>query len=355
MPRTPRSEVFDEKAVGIYHCTQRCVRRAFLCGEDPVTGQSFEHRKDWIRDRLEELAAIFAIDVIGYSVMGNHLHVVLRNRPDLAKNWSDREVARRWLNLFPLRRDAQGRPAEPEERELQMLTSDRKRIAELRSRLAHLSWFMRCLAENIARRVNAEEESAGRFWAGRFKCVRILDETALLVVCIYVDLNPIRAGVAATPESSRFTSAYDRIAARQDGVRRRPGTAAGRRPASSPERADGWLSPVPLEGGAEGGAESLKRRASNRGFLPIKLDDYLQLLDWTGRQVRRDKRGSIPSNLAPILERLRILPESWLQTVQDSGRIFRTAAGRAESLAAEAARRGRRTLHGVARSRAAFA
>src|SRR3990172_1748831 len=215
MPRPPRREIFEESTVGIYHCVNRCVRRAFLCGQDPVTGQCFDHRKDWIRTRLEELAGIFAMDVIGYAVLDNHLHVVLRNRPDLVDQWSDEEVARRWWNLFPKRRDDEGRAAEPEQHELDMLTSPRKRLKELRLRLSHISWFMRCLAENIARRVNKEEDSSGRFWAGRFRSTRILDETALLAVAIYVDLNPIRAGIAATPETSRFTSAYDRIRARQ--------------------------------------------------------------------------------------------------------------------------------------------
>ena len=68
MPRPRRREVFEEHTVGIYHCVNRCVRRAFLCGIDAATGKSYAHRKDWLRDRLETLAAIFAIDVIGYAL-----------------------------------------------------------------------------------------------------------------------------------------------------------------------------------------------------------------------------------------------------------------------------------------------
>ncbi len=85
---------------------QRCVRRAFLCGKDPLTGKSFEHRRGWIRNRLELLASVFGIDCLTYTVMSNHLHVVLRSRPDVVKEWSDDEVARRWWRLFPKRRDA---------------------------------------------------------------------------------------------------------------------------------------------------------------------------------------------------------------------------------------------------------
>ena len=127
------------------------------------------------------------------------------------------------------------------------------------------------------------------------------------------------------------------------------------RSAACSARPDGWLSPVPLQRDEEGGSEDLRRRASNRGFLPISLDEYLQLLDWTGREVRRDKRGSIPADLAPILERLQIVQERWIDGVLNFGRCFRSAAGRAESLAAEAARRGRRWLQGVSHSRTRFA
>ena len=91
------------------------------------------------------------------------------------------------------------------------MTTNRKRIEELRKRLSHISWFMRCLSENIARRANHEDDCRGRFWSGSFKATRLLDEAALLACSIYVDLNPIRAGIAKTPETSRYTSAYDRI------------------------------------------------------------------------------------------------------------------------------------------------
>lgn len=343
MPRTPRSELFDPDATGIYHCTNRCVRRAFLCGADAVTGQSYAHRKEWVRQRLEFLAGVFAIDVIGYAILDNHLHVVLRNRPDLVRGWTDQEVARRWWRLFPKRRAPDGAPAPPAAHELRALTADRGKLAELRVRLSHVSWLMRCLAEHIARRVNKEEDNSGRFWAGRYKMTRILDETALLAVAIYVDLNPIRAGIAATPETSRFTSAYDRI----QGER-----AAGR---SASARRDRWLSPLSLAGSGAGSGGGSPHRASDRGCLPLTTAQYLALLDWTGRQVRRDKRGSIPADLAPILARLRVVPETWLETVREFGRTFRTAAGRIESLIAEAARRGRQWLHGMRPSRRRFA
>jgi REP element-mobilizing transposase RayT len=353
MARTPRSEIFEEDTVGCYHCINRCVRRAFLCGYDSVTGKSFNHRKGWIRERLEALAAIFGIDILDYAVMSNHFHVILRNRPDIVAKWSDEEVVRRWWNLFPERKDDRGQPAEPEPRELAMMIRDRKRLNELRKRLSHISWFMRCLSEHIARRSNREDDTTGRFWSGRFKATRLLDESALLACSVYVDLNPIRAGVAKTPETSRYTSAYERIRSRKPTRSQKKSRRSQRRGRQT--EADAWLSPIELIERGSNPDGHPRQRASNRGFLPMGRDDYLRLLDWTGRQIRSDQQGRIPSHLAPILERLKIVPDGWAEMVQQFGRWFGTAAGGTDALIAEAARRDRRWLQGVPRSRAVFA
>ena len=119
MARQARGEYLNPNEVQIVHAVQRCVRRAFLCGQDAFTGQSFEHRRAWIRQRLEFLAGVFAIDCLTYTVLSNHLHVVLRSRPDVVRQWSDRDVAIRWLQLFPQRREKNGQPAEPDEHEEQ--------------------------------------------------------------------------------------------------------------------------------------------------------------------------------------------------------------------------------------------
>ena len=143
--------------------------------------------------------------------MSNHLHVILRVRPDLAQEWSDDEAALRWRLLYRPRDEATGRQVEPAEHDLNMITSDPQRVAELRRRLASLSWFMRCLSEPIARAANREDDCSGRFWQGRFRSVALLDEAAVLACSVYVDLNPIRAGIAGTPAESEYTSACDRI------------------------------------------------------------------------------------------------------------------------------------------------
>jgi hypothetical protein len=99
----------------------------------------------------EFLASVFAIDCLTYTVLSNHLHILLRTRRDVAAQWSGEEVARRWLRLFPQRRNPDGTAAEPTEAEIKSISGNRKRLAEIRTRLSDISWWMRCTAENIAR------------------------------------------------------------------------------------------------------------------------------------------------------------------------------------------------------------
>jgi len=367
MPRIPRKLLIDPTEVAVFHCISRCVRRAFLCGEDRITGRNYDYRRQWIQDRLAFLAGQFGIDLLGFAVMANHLHVVLRNRPDVVETWSDEEVARRWWNLFPLRRDDEGAPAEPEAWELSLVTGSPERLAEIRRRLSSLSWFMRCVAEPIARRANREDRCTGRFWEGRYKCQPLLDEAALAACLAYIDLNPIRAGIAVTPEESRFTSAYERIAARKEAgandsaVVESPATEksvsketpAPRSKGVTESRRDDWLSPLEL---SEEGMRSPvpQSRASNTGCLPMCLDQYLELLDWTGRQVRQDKRGAIPEELAPILQRIGLPGEAWLHLVTDFARLFRRSAGTPASLRRDAEKRGRRRAAGIGASTQLF-
>ena len=92
-----RAQLVDVSLARWYHCVTRCVRRAFLLGEGD------QNRKEWLESRLEELADIFAVAVGGFSVLDNHLHVLLRLDPDVAEAWSDEKVVRRWGRRFPTR------------------------------------------------------------------------------------------------------------------------------------------------------------------------------------------------------------------------------------------------------------
>ena len=73
MARLARREMIDPSEIQVCHAVSRCVRRAFLCGDDPVSGESYEHRRQWIRDRLEFLASVFGIDCLTYAIMSNHI------------------------------------------------------------------------------------------------------------------------------------------------------------------------------------------------------------------------------------------------------------------------------------------
>jgi REP element-mobilizing transposase RayT len=278
-----------------------------------------------MRNRLEFLAGIFGVDVLGFSVMSNHLHVILRSRPDVVKTWTDNEVARRWWNLFPQRRNKNGSPAEPADTDLNHLMADAKILAELRARLSSVSWFMRCTSEVIARMANAEDECTGRFWEGRFKATVLPDEAAIAACMVYVDLNPVRAGLAATPEKSDFTGAQERIADLKsaDDV----STADAKDFRIEHGLNAGWLAPVELEPKRKQAREKCSsRRASNKGCMFMTLAEYLQLLDWTGRQLKPGKRGAIPKNAPPILDRLNLSGELWLHAVEHFGK--RRAANR---------------------------
>lgn len=357
MPRLARGEYVNPNDVQVFHAVQRCVRRAFLCGEDAVTGVSFEHRRLWIRDRLEFLASVFGIDCLTYTVLSNHLHVVLRSRPDVVATWSDDEVARRWLKVFPLQRSKDGSPQDPIDGEINLLTGNAERLAELRQRLSDVSWWMRCTAENIARRANREDQCSGRFWEGRFKAQLLLDEASLLACAAYVDLNPVRAALAKSPEESDYTGAKDRIDDLREGAgeeattrgasRGKPQQATHDWERSQRRRKSGWMSPLEIDEKSDPtgpNASPCGRRASLKGFLSMSLSKYLELLDWTGRQLHSGKRGTIPAELAPILERLGLDALGWCDLVQKFGKLFKRAAGNANSLSSEAGRRGQRYM-----------
>jgi hypothetical protein len=174
----------------------------------------------------------------------------------------------------------------------------------------------------------------------------LLDETSLLACAAYVDLNPVRAAMAETPEQSEFTGAKDRI----DDVQQRASDSAKTHEweRSRAREQSGWMIPLEINEGTDPVGPDLSpvaRRASLKGFLSISLTQYLELLDWTGRQFRPRSRGVIPAHLAPILDRLGIESTMWCELVQKFGRLFKRAAGTAQSLAREAIRRGVGYMH----------
>ena len=301
----PRNQLISLDATPHYHCVSRCVRRQYLCGFDAQTGRDFSHRQDWIRARVFELAEVFAIGVCAYAVMSNHCHLVLSVDQERALAWDDREVARRWMKLFggsPLVRSF----AAGEKLSDAQLAAVAMKITEYRKRLFDISWFMRCLNEPIARMANAEDNASGRFWEGRFKSQALLDEAALIAAMAYVDLNPIRAGMAQTPEESDYTAIQQRILERDPEIAGRKPDAIEKVPEDL-QTAIGKLMPF-----ADQTPDNSERA------IPYEIRDYLELVDWSGRAVIEGKRGSIPDNLPPILQRLKIDPAAYVKFINRS-------------------------------------
>jgi hypothetical protein len=384
MPRPLRAEVFTHDEVCVVHCVQRCVRRTFLCGMDKTSGRDFLYRREWIRERMEKLASVFGIDVLSYAIMSNHLHVILRNRPDIVQQWSDHEAALRWLQIFPGKQIDQ-HLGDPTTTDVEALVANKERLALVRTRLSDISWFMRALCEPIARMANHEENMTGAFWEGRYKAQRILDEAGLLACSMYVDLNPVRAAMAETPETSQYTSAYDRIhsdkgatiassaaamktinreeagkilrtSTPQDLVKRRREARQRKGPRV---RRDAWLAELTIPERSSKDALKPHRdglRASDKGFLAMSREDYLALLDWTGRKKRPDKQGAIPENLQPILERLGIASNMWSDLVWNYQRYYgkSSGAGKPQSMRQHASHNSRSHLSGQRKASKCF-
>lgn len=298
----PRSEQISLKETAYYHCYSRCVRRAFLCGRDALTGRCYEHRRALLEERLFELAKIFTIDILSYSVMSNHYHVVLRIDNKTANNLSEREIVERWCRLY--RRSFKGHNLAksyldgddlgPKEQEFL-----RSHISRWQKNLSSLSWFMRNINEYMSRVCNKEDNCSGHFWESRFKCRALLDKKALLTCMAYVDLNPIKACDAKRLEDSKFTSVFHRIKEKNN-------------------QKDGLLPLYPFIGD--------EKDKYSKG-LNIYLSDYLDLLTWSSKQIAPRKKSYIQEDTPSMLNELQINEANWLYLVQNFDSAFKGMVG----------------------------
>jgi len=296
----PRAQQISLEQTRYYHCMSRCVRRAFLCGKDRYTGKNFGHRRRWIESRLMQLASIFAIEIIAYAVMHNHYHVVLRVKPEKAAKWSDADTVGRWGQLFSVPENG---PTAAE-------------IACWRTRLMSISWFMRCINEPLARRANREDDCNGRFWEGRFKLQALLDDVALLKCMTYVDLNPVRSGLARLPETSQHTSLKARLTGRDSHL-----------------------------------VAFSDNCAHAKEPIPLKYTEYLGLIHWTSHCVRAGRGCRVPSSCAPVLGRMHLSHNQWVREIRHYGALYYRAVGSLPLLENYCAQLGQRWLKGMARLR----
>jgi len=410
-----RSSLISLQDTPWYHVVSRCVRRAFLCGDDAHSGQNFDHRRQWMVDWILRLSAIFSIDVAAYAVMSNHYHIVLRVDAERAKAWSVEELLLRWTQLFTGPVLVQRYLSAERER---MKPAEIQRVEqfaeEYRQRLMSVSWFMRILNQNIARQANKEDQAKGHFWESRFKSQALLDETALLSVMAYVDLNPIRAGIAFTPEESDFTSIQVRIEGVEETMQPEETVEEGIEP---DVLAEAGISTVEDDGAQNvagdfsdeceqdmAGDSSISLRCIEatgddeqglagdssdecgqdvagdssislccieatlplpkaslmpfdatgrfRQGIPFSFEDYLELVDTVGRTIRTDKKGYIPEATPKILIRLDIDTDTFIEHASRFLKEFGHAIGRPESMVAHAAKRQTKYLRGIKTARA---
>jgi hypothetical protein len=277
----PRSHLIDPDE-GVYHISSRCVRRAWLCGIDQHTGRNFDHRRRWLEERILKLAAIFAIDLYGYAVMSNHYHLVVSLNSAMVENWSDTSVVDKWLSLCG--KQYQGKAVgQMRDIERALLLENPARLRAVRQRLGSISWLMRFINEPLARMANIEDGCKGRFWEGRFKSQRLLDENAVLACMVYIDLNPVRAGIVDDVVDAENTSLAHRLTSTDDSA-----------------------------------ANEMKVIDSSRS-LPFgqSLDDYIALARWTADAQRAFRYGGTPvkngleNSAASLLGALMPRPGCW--------------------------------------------
>ncbi len=282
MPR-PRKSLISLADTPYYHCVSRCVRRAFLCGQDKLTGQSYEHRRQGVEDRLLLLGSVFAIDICAYAVMSNHTHIVLYVDRELACQWATEEVLERWHRLHKgtLLTHRYLNSVERKAMSATQIESVESIASIYRARLHDISWFMRLLNEYIARQANKEDECTGRFWEGRFKSQALLDETSLAACMAYVDLNPIRAGMAKTPEQSCHTSIQKRLRA----------ATHNKQPSELME----FVGHADEKGGTG---------------IPFSFTDYFNLVEQTRRQFHSEPR-SPQVHRVPLLDKSGLNESQW--------------------------------------------
>jgi hypothetical protein len=321
MPQ-PRKNQISLIDTPYYHCVSRCVRRSFLCGTDKFTGQSYEHRRGWVEERLLFLSSVFAIDICAYAVMSNQPHVVLYVDKDMAESWSKEEVVRRWHQLYQgtllsqkyQRGDALSKG---------VLVTLEETVTIYRQRLYDISWLMRNLNEYIAREANKEDGCTGRFWEERFKFQALLDECAVLACVAYVDLNPNRTRMDTTPETSKHTSIQHRIHAIIKG--------------EQPKKLMRFVG---------------NHRQDMPKGIAYSLIDYCELVDSTGRCIREDKAGYIEHHHSPILERFGLDTEQWLTLTTEFEQHFSTAVGREHMLQQFKHHTQHKRARGMAKARA---
>ena len=316
-----RKQLVDSETPGFYHCTNRCVRRTFLCGLDELTGKDYSHRKGYLEKMLFELCDIFSVEIFAYAIMSNHYHIVLYLDPLLPLSWSDKQVAEKWLKAYPTRLD---NPKFAKQRELkkQAIMGDEKKLKLYRERLGSLSWFMSRLNEPLAKQSNLEDVCTGRFWEGRYSSQVLLDEAAVFSCMAYVDLNPVRAKVTERLEESNHTSIQNRINAIKE------------------------KEPVNIQAYLDSSIQAISSSINNK-TLPMNLKSYIELVEWTGKNILYPNKSTMPQSISSTLSNLNLQQNHWLKQIENYNNHYCHVVGTVEQIREKAKQLKLRCMRGV--------
>jgi len=301
-----RSSTLPHGSQGTFHVITRCARRSFLMGDH------HGHRRGWFAESLSDALPHFGVDLVTYAIMSNHVHLILRLRPDVVDQWTPVEAARHALSVFPARSGWQNEALPITASQVEGYAEHRAWLKKQRERLKSLSWFMRVVKQAIARRANSEDECRGHFWESRFHTVALLDEAAVIACMIYVDLNPARARMTKTIRGSDYSGGRGRLLLQEQ---------AG-------EKA--W------EPGERGLAKQL---ASLRSVAPVHAvtgeeqscwlngPDYLEVLESTLASISGAPKSAWQAHLMNTCARLALDFDQWPAAMKEGGRFLGTAIG----------------------------
>jgi hypothetical protein len=354
MTRKTRGSLINSKDVNIVHTVAKTSRNLFLLGIDRLTKMDKSHRKQWILDIIKFQSSLMAIDVLSFSVMSNHMHQMLRDRPDVVRAWSNHEVARRWLTLCPKSRKRLkiGKfthyiPIPPTTAQIDELANDAKQILKIREQLSSISWWMRLLCQKVAQRANKEDGGGlGPLWKGRFHATLVDDVKYSLSCSLYIDLNAMEANISKSIDDYEYTSAklrLDMLRAQQSPKEARAGEAdesVGTEVANSSgesgvskqdkqvpiPRITRWefLSAVKITAlSHQPELHTQGFRCSDKGFLDITVEEYLDVLQWCIKnkfaQTENEKPGGVPE----VLSRHKLDAQEVFEKADKFGDIFR--------------------------------
>jgi len=303
-----RSAQIDLTLTTKFHCCTRAVRKAFILDDQSKDAPDKIDRRKWIEDRILFLTTVFAIDVCAYAVMSNHYHVILDVHKKHSDEWTPMEIITRWHKIYKgtelSRSYLKGKNLSGIESELVLEFAE-----NCRKKLHDISWFMRNINEPLARIANKEDDCKGRFWESRFKSQALLDEQALLTCMAYVDLNPIRANMSKTIQKSEFTS----IKKRYEKAKQASNINHANQQPKELSKLTGNYSTAKIND------------------IPIKVSAYIELVQWTGKQLR-DNKASINKQTPSVLNEFNISPDEFLYSAQNYGKQFHRMVGSIKSI-----------------------